>query len=319
MFKTFFDKYNRYFHKQFEIIFIDERPVILDTKDIVDIILSPKYYWVKIEKLPVKFSFQAKEYANSIFDNNIPKANYSYKVIKSDDNFIFFAYDIKMILENLSKLGINQAQIRNVYFSQTEFKNDIPIKIDNNYALILHNDKVIKTPINLVKEHMQITNILNSLELSNNNIKLGKFNQIYEQKSILGILFVLFFLIIIFIGEIFYLQSLLKKKVIRKDEIVAKYSLPNTKIQINAIANQYKNIQQTQVNLRAKIDEIFKLSFLEDEYISDLKVNNQKITLTLHIEDNNRINYFRQSLERHFNIDSFREHGSNIEFGMTHE
>ena len=306
-------------NNQLKTIFIDEQYIDMDKEEIVDVILSPKYYWVKIEKLPVKFSFQAKEYSNSIFDGNIPDANYSYKVIKNGENFVFLAYDIGQILDNLNKLGINQSKIRDVYFAQLELQDHKSIKIDDSNALILHNKKIIKTPLSLVENYENLSDILSHIKLSNHKIKLGKFNQIYEQKSAFGIMIVMILLILIYVAEIFYLKNNITKEDIKKEDIVKKYSLPNTKIQLNAISNQYEKIEITQTNLRAKINEIFNLQFLEDEYISDLKISNKKVILAIHMKDKNRVDYYKQNLEKYLKIDSFRDNFPNIEFEMSYE
>ncbi|MEA2091565.1 MAG: hypothetical protein U9O83_04260 [Campylobacterota bacterium] len=89
----------------------------------VNIILSPSLYWVKKLSLPVKYLRDAKKLLPSLFEDTLPKGNYSYTAYKSGDEFLIFAYEDKYILETLSKEGISLSNVANVYFAQSEMQN----------------------------------------------------------------------------------------------------------------------------------------------------------------------------------------------------
>ncbi|MDR1555179.1 MAG: hypothetical protein LBS39_04035 [Campylobacteraceae bacterium] len=304
-----------------KVIFADTGKITLYDLNAVDIILSPKYYWTKIEKLPVKYTFQAKEYAPSVFDGFIPKGDYSYKVIKQKDDFLLFAYDTKNILESLEALGINPPDVRKVYFAQTEFANyPLPIKIDSKNVLMTHNEKIIKAPLSLAKEYVNIKDVLQTLKLSKNIIKLGKFNHFYEKQSALkGIMYVFVFLMILFLGESLYLVSALSSQEDKKEKILEQYSLPSTELQLNALLKQQENINKQQSAIREKISEIFRFSFLKGEYFKSIEVNRMQISLVLHVNDKSRSGIVKSYFQKLFTVDEFKDSTNDIKIKLRYE
>jgi hypothetical protein len=306
---------------RYEIIFADTQKIVLQDSSAVDIILSPKYYWTKIEKLPVKYAFQAKEYAPSLFDGFIPKGDYSYKAIKQNDKFLLFAYDAKDILENLETIGIKISHIHNVYFAQTEFAAfPYDIKIDDKNALIIQNEKIIKAPLSLTQKHTALKSVLETLKLSKNMIKLGKFNRFYEKQSaVKNIIYILLFLIALSFGELIYLISISSAQESQKEEILQQYSLPSTELQLNALLKQHDRINKDQKAVREKMGEVFKFPFLEDEYFQSIEVSQKQISLTLHVSDKSRSESIRGYFQKSFTIDEFQNENDNIKIKLRYE
>ncbi|MDR2790119.1 MAG: hypothetical protein LBB59_04015 [Campylobacteraceae bacterium] len=313
------DKFAKtYDHK---IVFIDDKRMSVVGIDAFDIILSPKFYWTKTQTLPVKYAFRAKEYAPSIFEGFIPKGDYSYKVIKQNGKFLFFAYDAKSILEYLDAAGVKPAVIRKVYFAQTEFSNSAhDIKIDEKNALIIREGKVIKAPLSLVKEHVDIKSVLESLKPSKITITLGKFNRIYEKQGALkGIIYALIFLNILLFAELFYLSNMSSSKESQKEEILKQYSMPSTEIQLNALLKQYDKINMEQKKIREKISEVFKFSFLEGEYFKSLEASKTHISLTLHVSDKSRGEAVKSYFQRYFTVSEFQDGAEDIKMELRYE
>ncbi|MDR1460728.1 MAG: hypothetical protein LBI78_03710 [Campylobacteraceae bacterium] len=305
----------------YKIIFVDTQHVTTSDSDIFDIVLSPKYYWTKMEELPVKYAFQAKEYAPSVFDGFIPKGDYSYKAIKQDGKFLLFAYDAKDILERLESLGIKPSHVRNTYFAQTEFANyPLAIKVDNENSLITHNEKVIKMPLSLAKEHVSMNEVLQTLKPSKNIIKLGKFNRFYEKQGALkGIIYVLAILIAIFLGELLYLSHLLSSQENRKDEILKQYSLPSTEIQLNALLKQQEKTNKQQSVIRENMSKIFGFSLLQNEYFKNIEVNQMQISIVLHVNDKSRSAVVRDYFQKSFIIYEFTDDTDDIKIKLRYE
>ncbi|MDR0579643.1 MAG: hypothetical protein LBG21_03470 [Campylobacteraceae bacterium] len=304
------------FHKTYDnrVIFVDtKRITIIGDLVAFDVILSPKYYWIKIETLPVKYTFQAKEYAPSVFEGFIPKGDYSYKAIKQGDKFLLFAYDAKDILENLESLGIKTSLIRRVYFAQTEFAHySFDIKIDNKNALVIHNGKVIKAPLSLTKEHVGINEVLQKLKPSKNTIKLGKFNRFYEKQGALkSVIYALIFLIVLFFAELVYLINVSNSNENRREEILKQYSLPSTEIQLNALLKQNERINKEQKTIRDKTNEIFKFPLQEGEYFKSIDISKTQISLTLHVNNRSRSDAVRSYFKRFSVIDDFKDDTNN--------
>jgi hypothetical protein len=315
----YFKKFSKtYEHK---IVFIDTQEVMISDTNTVDIILSPKYYWTKSEELPVKYAFQAREYAASLFDGFIPKGDYSYKAVKQKGRYLLFAYDAKDILESLEILGVKPSHVHNIYFAQTEFA-DYPrdIEISDNNALIIRSERVIKAPLSLAQEYVDINEVLRTLKLSKNVIKLGKFNRFYEKQGALkGIIYVLIFLIALFFGELLYFANVLNSQESQKEKISEQYSLPSTEIQLNTLLKQHERINKQQSVIRENMGEIFKFSFLEDEYFKSIEISKTQISLVLHVRDKSRSDIVRSYFQKSFSIDEFRDDTNDIRIKLRYE
>jgi hypothetical protein len=313
--QRYFDK----FGKTYRAVLVDDKTPQLDDKEIVDLILSPKYYWVKIEELPVKYAFQAREYAPSLFDGYIPEGDYSYKAVKKEGKFLLFAYNTKDILESLQALGVKMSQVHSVYFAQTELL-DRSLKINELNALITHNGKVIKVPLFMAGECEVQKNEPLNVTVSKNKIKLGKFVRFYEKRgAFAGIIYVLAFLIVLFAGEFLYLKSVANAKAAQKEEIIQRYSLPPTELQLKALSKQYDKINNQQKAIRSALGNIFKFPLLSDEYFKNIDLSSSEISLTLHINNKNRANIVQDYLKKTFVIDEFKDDSLDIKIKMRYE
>ena len=84
-----------------------------------DIFLTPKYYIVRREKLPIKFLFQAKKLAPSILDELIEDSeDTSYVVYRDKDEWVFIAYNPKIIYDESIKIGLDPDNARSMYFAE---------------------------------------------------------------------------------------------------------------------------------------------------------------------------------------------------------
>ncbi|MDR0761471.1 MAG: hypothetical protein LBF13_00325 [Campylobacteraceae bacterium] len=322
--KQFFSKsYNKFNsaknYKRSNTIFADTSPFYLEETQMVNVILSPRFYWVRKETLPVKYIFQAKEYAPSLFEGIVPQGNYSYKAVKSGDKFTLFAYDAKAILEELERLGIKSSQIEGVYFAQTEFLDSaIAIKIDDKSALVNQNDKLIKVPLALAKEHKDISKMLSFHTLSPHKIKLGKFNRFYEEKGLIGIVYVLFFLILILLVDIIYSSYVKNGFKAQEQEILTSYSLPSTSLQLNALIEEYETINKEQSTFRGAVSYLFRTPFGANERFESIKIEEKKISLIIRAGIA-REGQYKSYYERFFKNVSLKNDGKNIMIEMRYE
>jgi hypothetical protein len=195
-----------------------------------NIILSPKFYWVKKEELSLSNS-KAKQIAKSIFEGELPEGDYSYFV---KDN-IFIAYDKQKILNFLESKNIKKSQIKKIYFAQFELKDeldevdDIVITYPNkNYSINLENFKPTK----------------NSVSLNENS------RYFYSILIVLGVFTVLNF------SEMLIFNSKLNDLESKKEKIKKEYSLPQTSYQLKAMLSKYKNNFETQLKIRQKLKSI---------------------------------------------------------------
>jgi hypothetical protein len=66
--------------------------------DAVNVMLTPQFYTLKKEALPLKYSYQAQRIAPSLFDGLLEEGkHYDYMVWREEEKWVFLAYDLEMI------------------------------------------------------------------------------------------------------------------------------------------------------------------------------------------------------------------------------
>ena len=146
------------------------KPIISLEKSI-DIILTPQFYTFIREELDVKFSYQAKQIAGSLFDDYLDHSKeYQYHVYKCDNLWCFFAYNIEEIDTFLESVGIEKHRVSKIYFAQQLVeKLENPILLDE--SSVLHNIDNIVTLVPL--QIMNPTVEYNSLDINEFKLKGG--------------------------------------------------------------------------------------------------------------------------------------------------
>lgn len=299
---------------------MDNEPIRFEENQEVDVILSPRYYWAKKEILPVKYAYQAKKYAKSTFEDIIPEGTYNYLAKKDEDGFWLYAYDDSFILDEIEKLGVKSQQIRRVFFAQNELKNvEKPIKINRHEVLINHEDAIIKVPLRMTKESVEFSDYFKQHELSNYYVKLNKFSQMVDFKILYTIMFAILALIIFYGIEFYWLGDVKNDLQTKKDLISKKYKLPSTSLQRKALIRQLDKKMSSQQILREKIHHLFKLSLEPNNYIQSLKYNNQKFTITLHVQNQNQIQNIQNYLQTYFKMQNINKKNNLVTFEVYYD
>jgi hypothetical protein len=114
----------------------------------VDVMLTPQFYTVKKEPLPVKFAYQAKRIAPSLFEGLLDaEGSYDYFVYREDENWVFLAYDLNEVLAFLQQKGIVPERIGRIYFAQQVWKKiTSPIPLGEKEALTVLDGTVVVVP-----------------------------------------------------------------------------------------------------------------------------------------------------------------------------
>jgi len=114
----------------------------------VDVMLTPQFYTVKKEPLPVRFAYQAKKIAPSLFDGLLDtEGNYDYFVYRENDSWVFIAYEAAEIMYFLQKKGISPEKIGKIYFAQQAVnKITSPVALGEKEALTQIDGTVVVIP-----------------------------------------------------------------------------------------------------------------------------------------------------------------------------
>ena len=114
----------------------------------VNIMLAPQYYTLKKEELPIKYAYQAKRVAPSLFEGLLEDdKKYEYFVFKENEKWAFIAYCMKDIEEALASKGISPRQVGKLFFAQQSLAHfDTPLFLGDNEALVAISDNVAVVP-----------------------------------------------------------------------------------------------------------------------------------------------------------------------------
>ena len=134
--------------KELILIYKDMNNVSSIPANGVNIMLTPQFYTIKREELPVKYAYQAKRIAPSLFDGLLEDVqNHKYFVVKEENCWLFIAYDIEKIKIFLEQKGIEIAQVSKVYFAeQVADLFTAPMLLGEKEALVNINGTITVLP-----------------------------------------------------------------------------------------------------------------------------------------------------------------------------
>ncbi len=114
----------------------------------VNIMLTPQFYTLKKEALPIRYAYQAKRIAPSLFDGLLEDDKYyEYLVWKEKEEWVFLAYDPEMITTFLETKGFTLENVSKIFFAQQSIDSFIkPLLLGENEALVSLDHTVVIVP-----------------------------------------------------------------------------------------------------------------------------------------------------------------------------
>jgi len=279
-----------------------------------DVILSPQFYWVKKVELPVKRVSQALSLAESVYANSLPAGDFAFEASKSGEEFVIIAYDKEKISQVLKEKFIKNAKVSGIYFAQNEFSElDGCCGIDQNNSLINLNGLVLQVPRVCTESRKEITSYLENKKLSRNKISLGAFEssvvdakEFYLLAAGVAILFASFVMDTInYKSEI---SSLEKQRV----ELVSKYDLPQTSIQLASIKKSLTKTFTTQKKIRDALFGVNSVKLKKGEFIESIKANSKETVIVIKVDSNNREQEIKRELSKTINVKSTNVENDNL-------
>lgn len=246
----------------------------------VDIILSPRMYWVKKMSLPVSSVREVKKLLPSLFEDSLPEAHYSYSAYKSGEEFLLFAYEDKKIFELLADKGISSADIASIHFAQSEFDSlQSALRVNENESIYEENGLLVLAPSKWLKETQAMA--LEDLKLSKHTIKLQQFGHIVDKKSLYTIGAILGVLALILMVEIFVASSKLSGIEQDKEALFSKYKLQATMMQNRSTYAKYSKIYERETKLRAAIALFLSMPLGANQKITHIQYKNKKLFVVI--------------------------------------
>ena len=235
-------------------------PITLENS--VDIILTPQFYTFLREDLDLKFAYQAKQIAASLFDDYLNNNDeYQYYVYKCQDDWCFFAYNIQEIDLFLESVGIEKHRISKIYFAQQiSDKLDTPILLSENDVLQNINDTVTLIPRRLMDPNMEYPELdMDSVKLKG-GVSMGEsLNSFISLKETIILSSLFFILGTVFIIEGNRVKSSIANEDARLSQLLDENPKYGSTLLRNSILEKYKPVDTIERKKRETLKEVSKL------------------------------------------------------------
>ncbi len=230
----------------------------------VNVMLTPQFYTLKKEALPVRYTYQAKRIAPSLFDGLLEEdKHYDYMVWKEEEEWIFLAYDLEMITTFLETKGLSLENVSKIFFAQQAIDSfGKPLLLSENEALVsLDHTAVIVPTIALGEDEDPSLVFDNSFTPKNGVVLQGSYGSILnvKQASILATVFTLFALMFFIEGWRYSHNA--KAGEAEMQQLLEAYPSLQSKYTRDSIAAKYKTIDTIERKKRETIKTLSKMIF----------------------------------------------------------
>ena len=238
------------------------KPVALS--DVVNVMLTPQFYTLKKEVLPLRYAYQAKRIAPSLFEGLIESGRkYEYMVWKEEDGWVFLAYDLEMITEFLESKGFPLENISKLFFAQQSLELfDRPLLLGENDALVSLDDMIVVVPrIALKDDEGSFLTLDNSFTPKKGVMLQGAYGSVIslKQASVLAAIFTLF--AIMFFVEGWRYSNNAQAGEDKMDELLQSYPSLQSKYTRDSIVTKYKTIDTVERKKREVIKMVSGMIF----------------------------------------------------------
>lgn len=242
----------------------------------VNVMLTPQFYTLKKEALPVKYAYQAKKIAPSLFEGLLEEGgSYDYMVFKEVDTWVFIAYDMGKITNFLAAKGIEAPMMAKLFFAQqaVEFFT-LPLMLDEKDALVVLDDVVVVVPRIALGEDEKPSLVFNNSFTPQKGVSLqGEIGSILNKKQAytLASIFMLFAILFIAEGARYGGQSEAGEEELQS--LYEAYPALQSSYTREGIVSKYRNIDQKERRKRDVVKTLGSMIF-------------KGVTLTaLHLDD----------------------------------
>lgn len=125
----------------------------------VNVMLTPQFYTLKKEALPLSYAYQAKKIAASLFEGLLEEGRqYDYMVWKEEEEWVFLAYDMQRITAFLEAKGFALEHVSKLFFTQQIVDLlDTPLALGAESALVSLDRTAVLVPRSALKEEDNIS------------------------------------------------------------------------------------------------------------------------------------------------------------------
>jgi len=256
-------------------------PVTLNNS--VDIILTPQFYTLIREDLELKFAYQAKQIAPSLFDdylNNVQE--YQYHVNKCDTHWCFIAYNIDEIDTFLNSVGIEKHRVSKIYFAQ-QIANVLkePILLNDREVLQTIDETVTLIPKRLMEPDLEYKSLnIEDLKISNGVSMGASLNSFVSLKETILLGSLLFTLGTAFIVEGTRTKSSIASENERLGMLLDENPKYTNSTLRKSVLEKYQPLDKIERNKRQSLKDLSKFLSANSQ-LKELTINDSKIEATI--------------------------------------
>ncbi|WP_223899033.1 hypothetical protein [Sulfurovum sp. TSL1] len=181
-------------NKELLLVHPSMKPVSLT--EAVNVMLPPQFYTLKKEVLPLRYAYQAKKIAPSLFEGLLEAGDYEYMVWKEDEAWVFLAYDLEKIAAFLESKGFALEHVSKLFFAQQSVDLfETPLLLGEDDALVSLDGMVVVVPRGaLADEHASSQVFDNRFTPKKGIVLSGAYGSVLslKQASRLAAIFILF-------------------------------------------------------------------------------------------------------------------------------
>ena len=183
-------------HKQ--LILAHKKMEQVKLTEVVNVMLTPQFYTVKKEFLPVKYAYQAKAIAPALFDGLLEDGinGYDFLVWREEEIWVVIAYNMEKIVDFLLSKGLEQEKIGKIFFvEQVRERFTSALLLGESDALVVLNNVMVVVPQGLLSQEEKSTSHFDAYFTPKNGVVIrGAYGSVFSlsQTILLSAIFLLF-------------------------------------------------------------------------------------------------------------------------------
>ena len=249
-------------NKELLLVHPSMKPVSLT--EAVNVMLPPQFYTLKKEALPLRYAYQAKKIAPSLFDGLLEAdGQYEYMVWKEDEAWVFLAYDIEKITAFLKSKGFALEHVSKLFFAQQSVDLfDKPLWLGEHEALVALDDTVVVIPRGALTEENGTSRVFNNRFMPKKGIVLsGAYGSVLtlKQAAMLAAIFILFALMFFVEGSRYSDDS--KAGEAKMQELLSANPALQSKYTRDSILTKYKTLDRAERKKREIVKMVSGMIF----------------------------------------------------------
>lgn len=230
----------------------------------VNILLTPQFYTLKKEILPIKYLYQAKKIAPSLFEGLLDRTlSYDFFVFKEGDAWVFIAYSIKKITDFLREKGIMPEKISKLYFAQQVLGMlQDPIPLGKKEILAAIDDTAVVVPVAALDEMPQLGAFDAKFTPPKGVTPYIAYGSLlsFKQAAAIAVLLIAFAAAYVIEG-IWHTQTSPHQQEQELEKLVASYPVLQSKYARESIAAKYKAVDNKERKKREAIKTVSSMLF----------------------------------------------------------